>query len=160
MSTDGAPSSTVRWLARLLGAALLLAVVSCGSDSWGVKESDVPSEATLAFPGSELRTRGWDPGSKGTYIDGGSTESRPRLTLTYDVAATDPEELLHWYESQLQQRDFAVEKDRDPTAIRVRALLGANRVADGFDVDFGILGVVHDDGTLTSFTVTVVVTPT
>ena len=144
----------------MLGAAMLLLLVSCGSDSWGVKESDVPPEATLAFRGSELRTRGWNPGDKGTYIDGGSAEYAPRLTLTYDVPPTDPAELLQWYESQLRELDYAVEKDGDPSAIRVRALLEATQIADGFDVNFGILGVVHDDGTLTSFTVTVVVRPT
>jgi hypothetical protein len=124
-----------------------------------VKESDVPPEATLAFPGSELRTRGWNPGEKGTYIDGGSADSPPRLTLTYDIAPTEPEEILQWYESQLRERDYAVEKD-DPSAIRVRAYLQATQTANGFDVIFGILGSVRDDGTLTSFTVTVVVTPT
>ncbi len=55
-----------------------------------------------------------------------------------------------------RELDYAVEKE----AIRVRALLEATQIADGFDVDFGILGAVHDDGTLTSFTVTVVVRPT
>ena len=116
MPPDRAPSTTTRWLTRLLGAALMLAVVSCGSDSWGVKESDVPSEATLAFLGAELTSRGWNPGDKGTYLDGGSADYAPRLTMDYDIAPTAPEELLEWYTDQLQALGYTIETTELPSA--------------------------------------------
>jgi hypothetical protein len=159
MPPERAHSTTTCWLAYLLGAALLLVVVSCGSDSWGVKESDVPSEATLAFPGSQIRSRGWNPGDKGTYIDGGSADYAPRLALAYDVAPTAPEELLQWYTDQLQGLGYTIEKTELPSAGFGEAYLGAASRVDDFDVRFGVKGVLEDDGTVILYRVTVVVTP-
>ena len=142
----------------MLGAALLLLLVSCGADSWGVKESDVPPEATLAFPGSDLLTRGWNPGDKGTFIDGGSADYAPRLTMDYELAPTNPEEILKWYNEQLGELGYSLQPDI-PEAIRYRMLLTGSRSVDGFAVDFGISGGVDVDGKVTGFTVTVVVKP-
>ena len=153
------PTPHTRWLTRVLGAALLLLLVSCGSDSWGVKESDVPPEATLAFPGSALRTRGWNPGDKGTYIDGGSAEYAPRLALAYDIAPTAPEELLGWYTDQLQALGYKVTKTESPSAGFGQAFLEAHSTVDGFDVIFGVKGVLESAGTVVLYRVTVVVTP-
>ena len=150
---------TARWLTHVLGAALLLVLVSCGSDSWGVKESDVPSEASLAFPGAELTNRGWNPGDKGTYIDGGSADYAPRLTMDYELAPTNPKGVLEWYGEQLRELGYTIQPDT-PEALRYRMLLTGSRSVDGFDVNFGISGGVDVDGKVTGFTVTVVVTPT
>jgi hypothetical protein len=150
------PSTVTRWLCPAFVVMLLLA--SCGPGSWGVEESDVPREATLAYPGSELRSRAWNPGDKGTYIDGGSAEYAPRLALDYDVAPTAPEELLGWYSDQLRAIGYGVRLEL-PSAGFGQPGLDARSTVDGFDVRVGVKAILEDDGTVILYSVIVVVTP-
>jgi hypothetical protein len=90
--------------------AAFVAPAACSDDSWGVNESDVPQEASLAYPGAHLEQRNWSPGQRGTYIDGGSAEFAPELSLIYTTPPTAAANISKWYQAQLAPLGYAMKQ--------------------------------------------------
>jgi len=134
----------------------LIGLMACSPGSWNVKESDLPSEAALAYPGAEVQHRVWNPGEKGTYIDGGSAESVPHLSLDYSLALTPVADLLEWYRSHLADLGYTV----DPPVRYGEVRLTGVRTTDDFTFRFVVRIVPSDDDTAQEYHVGVEVKPT
>jgi hypothetical protein len=154
--TPTAPRSSRRRLVTSFAAlAAVLMTTGCSDDSWGINESDVPQEASLAYPGAHLEQRSWSPGQKGTYIDGGSAEFPPELSLMYSTPPTDVAAISAWYQAKLEPLGYVM-KPPD--------LSGSNLGVDGvkqigqLTVRFGVVGAATN-GVITGYQVRVFVTP-
>jgi hypothetical protein len=126
---------------------------ACSDDSWGVNESDVPPEASLAYPGSHLEQRNWSPSQKGTYIDGGKADSAPELSYEYTIPPTDVKMVSDWYQTQLERLGYSVGPALRPQFLEVNG----TKQTDGFVVEFGI--IASRSGEITGYQVRVFVTP-
>ena len=130
--------------------ALLLTAIGCGRNL--PDESDLPPEATLAYPGAVAVRRSFDDGEVGTYIDGGSADHAPRVKLTYELDGVRREELFDWYEGELLERGWTVTRRgseflsaaRDPDG-DLHFRMGVTAGVERFDTYVVILVVAYDE---------------
>ena len=144
--------------ARVVGcvALALVGLVACSTGSWNVKESDLPPEAALAYPGASAQHRSWNPGEKGEYIDGGSAETVPHLSTDYSMSPTAVMDVIEWYRSHLEELGYTV----DPPVRYGEVRLTGVRTTDDFTFTFVVRVVPSADDTAQEYHVGLEVKPT
>lgn len=153
MLTDAQPTQArARRLPSQVCACLVLMLAAVGCGNGLPRESELPPESALAFPGAVEVRRSFNDGETGTYIDGGSADYAPRLNASYGLTGVDRDELFDWYEDQLQQlgwtitrrseRDLGATKDPDGD---LHFNLGITAASEDFDTYSVVLVLASDD---------------
>jgi hypothetical protein len=127
-------------------------LTATGCDKSLPDESDLPPEATLAYPGAVEVRRSFDDGEVGTYIDGGSADRSPRVELTYELDGVIRGELFDWYEGELLERGWIVRRrgsefvgaTRDPDG-DLHFSIGVTAIVERFETYVVVLTVAYDE---------------